>query len=356
MPKIISTATADAPYILPQSEIKNFTYNLFSGSDIDIERLISVFDNSEITQRHISVEPEWLSREHSFKERNEIFAEVSLQLAEQAIVECLAGVNTTPARIDNIIYVTSTGVMTPTLDARLFNELGFSRHIKRLPLWGLGCAGGAAGISRAMDLAKAYPKENVLVVAVELCSLTFQKDDLSKSNIVAASLFGDGCACVLIAGDENELGARENLPELVGSLSTIYNNSLDVMGWDIVDRGFSVVFSRDIPSIVKENVKPNIIELLEMHGLQIDDVKHYITHPGGLKVINAYEESLGLTTGTLNISRKILKEHGNMSSPSVIYVLDEFLKNIRNVKSGEYVLISSLGPGFSSELVLFKTA
>lgn len=356
MPKIISTATADAPYVLPQNEIKNFTYNLFSGSDIDIERLISVFDNSEIIQRHISVEPEWLSKEHSFEERSGIFAEVSLRLAKQAIVECLAGVNTTPAKIDNIIYVTSTGVMTPTLDARLFNELGFNGHIKRLPLWGLGCAGGAAGISRAMDIARAYPKENVLVLAVELCSLTFQKDDISKSNIVAASLFGDGCACVLVAGDENELAANEKAPELVASLSTIYDNSLDVMGWDIVDTGFSVVFSRDIPTIVKENVKPNIAELLTMYNLEIEDIKHYITHPGGLKVINAYEESLGVKSGTLNISRKILKEHGNMSSPSVIYVLDEFLKNIKNVKAGEYGLISSLGPGFSSELVLFKTS
>ena len=355
MPKIISTATADAPYMLPQSEIKNFTYNLFSGSDIDIERLISVFDNSEISQRRISVEPDWLSKEHSFKERSEIFSEVSLQLAKQAIVECLAGVNITPAKIDNIIYVTSTGVMTPTLDARLFNELGFNGHIKRLPLWGLGCAGGAAGISRAMDIARAYPKENVLVLAVELCSLTFQKDDLSKSNIVAASLFGDGCACALIAGDENELSVNEKCPELIGSLSTIYENSLDVMGWDIVDTGFSVVFSRDIPAIVKEKVKPNITELVTMYGIGIDDVKHYITHPGGLKVIGAYEDSLGVKSGTLDISRKILKEHGNMSSPSVIYVLDEFLKNVKSAKAGEYGLISSLGPGFSSELVLFRT-
>ncbi|HMQ80600.1 MAG TPA: 3-oxoacyl-[acyl-carrier-protein] synthase III C-terminal domain-containing protein [Ignavibacteria bacterium] len=356
MPKIISTATSDAPYILPQSEIKNFIYNLFSGSGLEIERLISVFDNSEITQRHISVKPEWLAKEHTFKEQSEIFTEVSLELAKQAIVECLAGVNINPAKIDNMIYVTSTGVMTPTLDARLFNELGFNSHIKRLPLWGLGCAGGAAGISRAMDLTKAYPKENVLVVAVELCSLTFQKDDISKSNIVAASLFGDGCACVLIAGDENELSANENCPELVASLSTIYDNSLDVMGWDIVDTGFSVVFSRDIPTIVKENVKPNIAELLSMHNMSIEDIKHYITHPGGLKVINAYEESLGLKQGTLNISHKILKEHGNMSSPSVIYVLDEFLKNVQSTKAGEYGLISSLGPGFSSELVLFKTS
>ncbi len=356
MPKIISTATADAPYKLPQSEIRNFIYNLFSGADIEIDRLINVFDNSEISNRHISVPTKWLSKEHSFKERNEIFKVTATKLAKDAIERCLDSAGIKPSQVSNIIYVTSTGVMTPTLDAILFNELGFSNHIKRTPLWGLGCAGGAAGISRAMDHTKAYPKEISLVIAIELCSLTFQKDDLSKSNIVAASLFSDGCACALIAGDENELAVNtHNSPELVGSLSTIYDNSLDVMGWEIVESGFSVIFSRDIPNIVKEYVKPNIMELIALYELNIGDIIHYVTHPGGLKVINAYEESLGLTNGKLDVSRKILKEHGNMSSPSVIYVLDEFMKNASNVKRGEYGLISSLGPGFSSELILFKT-
>lgn len=356
MPKIISTATADAPYKIPQSEIKNFIYNLFSGAEIDIERLIKVFDNSEISGRHISIPPEWLSKEHSFKERNEIFSEVAINLSKEAISKCLSNTGVLPSQINNIIYVTSTGVMTPTLDAVLFNELGFSKHIKRTPLWGLGCAGGAAGISRAMDYCNAYPKDLTLVVAVELCSLTFQKDDISKSNIVAASLFSDGCACVLIAGDEHELSSGNNKPELLGSLSTIYENSLDVMGWQVVESGFSVIFSRDIPNIVKEYVKPNIMELLDEYNLSIEEVKHYVTHPGGLKVINSYEESLGLKNGKLNLSRKILKEHGNMSSPSVIYVLDEFMNSVESLKAGEYGLISSLGPGFSSELILFKTA
>ncbi len=356
MPKIISTATADASFKLPQSDIKNFIYNLFSDADIDIDRLINVFDNSEISNRHISVPTKWLSKEHSFKERNVIFKVTAEKLAKEAIEKCLNSTGISPSQINNIIYVTSTGVMTPTLDAVLFNELGFSKHIKRTPLWGLGCAGGAAGISRAMDYTKAFPKETSLLIAVELCSLTFQKDDLSKSNIIAASLFSDGCACVLIAGDENELAVNSpNSPELIGSLSTIYNNSLDIMGWEIVESGFSVIFSRDIPNIVKEYVKPNIMELLALYNLNIDDIKHYVTHPGGLKVINAYEESLGLINGKLDVSRKILKEHGNMSSPSVIYVLDEFMKNINDVKAGEYGLIASLGPGFSSELVLFKT-
>lgn len=355
MPKIISTATADAPYKLHQSEIKNFIYNLFSGVGIDIDRMISVFDNSEISNRHISVAPEWLSIEHTFKERNEIFKETAIILSKEVIEKCLHSAEITPSQINNIIYVTSTGVMTPTLDAVLFNELGLSQHIKRTPLWGLGCAGGAAGISRAMDYTKAYPNETSLVIAIELCSLTFQKDDISKSNIIASSLFSDGCACVLIAGDNCELVNSFNKPELIGSLSTIYDNSLDVMGWDIVVSGFNVIFSKDIPNIVKQYVKPNIMELLVHYDLNIDDIKHYVTHPGGLKVINAYEESLGLINGKLDISRKILKEHGNMSSPSVIYVLDEFMKNVSNVKRGEYGLISSLGPGFSSELILFKT-
>ncbi len=356
MPKIISTAAADAPYKLPQSELKNFIHNLFKNAGIDINRLINVFDNSEISNRHISVPTEWLSKEHTFKERNEIFSDIAVRLSIDAAGSCLEKAGIKPSEVNNIIYVTSTGVMTPTLDAVLFNKLGFDNHIKRTPLWGLGCAGGAAGISRAMDHCKAYPKDISLVIAIELCSLTFQKDDISKSNIVAASLFSDGCACALIAGDEHALSSAKNRPELIGSLSTIYDNSLDVMGWQIVESGFSVIFSRDIPNIVKEYVKPNIMELLNKYELKIVDIKHYVTHPGGLKVINSYEESLGLTNGKLDLSRKILKEHGNMSSPSVIYVLDEFMKNTGTAEAGEYGLISSLGPGFSSELILFKTA
>jgi len=352
MPKIIAAATADAPYSIPQNEIKNFIYNLFSETGVDINRLIGVFDNSEISSRHISIEPEWLSKEHTFKERNEIFSRVAFDMAKKASEDCLKSANVQPNEIDSIIYVTSTGIMTPTLDAMLFNEMGFNPHIKRLPLWGLGCAGGAAAISRAMDITKAYPNENVLVIAVELCSLTFQKDDLSKSNIVASSLFSDGCACVLIAGDDS-LPTRGIAPMLIGSLSTIYENSMDVMGWEIVESGFSVVFSRDIPQIVRENVKPNITELLTKYDLKKEDIKHYITHPGGMKVISAYEDSLGIKSGTLDLPRKVLREHGNMSSASVIYVLDEFLK-AGKYKTGEHGLISSLGPGFSSELCLFK--
>lgn len=354
MPKIISTATADAPYELPQSEVKNFVLNLFAGRYKEIERLISVFDNSAIGRRHFSVPVEWVTQTHTFAERTAKFKEEAVKLAEAAVTACLEKALVPVSEINNIIYVTSTGVMTPTLDAVLFNKLGFDKHIKRTPLWGLGCAGGAAGISRAMEYTKAYPTHNALVVAVELCGLTFQKDDLSKSNIVAASLFSDGCAAALISGSENPFCSRDGL-ELIDSQSTIYEDSLDVMGWDIVNDGFKVIFSRDIPQIVKEYVHPNIEELLSKYEIPLENVKHYVTHPGGLKVIDAYEESLGLPQGTLNYSRNVLREHGNMSSPSVLYVLHDFLRDAK-YQPDEYGLLSALGPGFSSELVLFKTA
>ncbi len=352
MAKIISLGTSDAKYKLAQSELKEFIGNLYSNSYTEIERMISVFDNSTISNRHISVPLDWLSKEHSFKERNEIFRQTALELSVNAINECINKVNADYSDINNIIFVTSTGLATPTIDAILFNELKLNKHIKRTPIWGLGCAGGASGISKAMDYCTAHPFHNAIVLCVELCSLTFQKDDLTKSNIIASSLFSDGCAVALVSGKESRLNNNKGA-ELVDSMSTIYEDSLDVMGWEIVDSGFSVIFSRDIPAIVKEYVNPNIMELLQIHGLNIEDIQHYITHPGGLKVINAYEESLGLTNGALENSRKVLREHGNMSSPSVLYVLKEFLES--RYDADGYGLLSALGPGFSSELVLFKT-
>jgi alkylresorcinol/alkylpyrone synthase len=353
MSYIISAGTATGKVGLTQGEIKEFTHNLFSHNGTEIERMMSVFENSQVSSRHISVPIDWLKKNHSFSERNNIFAKESLSLAKKAIDECLESANCEAEDVDNIIFVTSTGLSTPTIDAVLFNDLKFKKHIRRTPIWGLGCAGGAVGVSNAFGFTKAFPEKNALVVAVELCSLTFQKDDLSKSNFIATSLFSDGAGAVLVSGKQSKY-ANAGKAEIKDTLSTIYDESLDVMGWDIVDDGFKVIFSRDIPTIVRESVRINIMELLTNNKLILNDLKHFISHPGGLKVITAYEESLGLPEGTLKYSRKVLKEHGNMSSPSVLFVLKEFLKAGESI-SGEYGLISALGPGFSSELVLFKT-
>ncbi len=353
MSGIISVGSAPGRFDLPQSAIKEFTYNLFSGSGVEIDRLISVFDNSSVETRHLSVPVEWLKKEHSFSERNQLFLSESLQLAKSAVERCLENAGASYSDIDNIIFITSTGLSTPTLDALLVNELKFNSHIRRTPVWGLGCAGGAVGITKAWEYTKAFPEKNALAISIELCSLTFQKDDLTKSNVVAASLFSDGAAAALVAGNKSKLYKKSRM-DIVDSMSTIYYDSLDVMGWDIVDSGFRVIFSRDIPSIVEKEVNPNIAEILSNNKLGLKDVKHYITHPGGLKVINAYEESLGLNAGALKYSRSVLKKHGNMSSPSVLFVLEEFL-NAKAYGPGEFGLLSSLGPGFSSELVLVKT-
>jgi alkylresorcinol/alkylpyrone synthase len=353
MAKLIGTGTCSGKIRLSQGEIKRFIHNLFSSYP-DIDKMINVFDNADITQRYISVPVEWFSSHHSFSDRNKLYREEALSLSIKAITDCFLNTGISAEDIDCIIYVSSTGVSTPSIDAFIINELDLNSHVKRIPIWGLGCAGGAAGISRAMEYVKANPKHNCLLVAAELCSLTFQKDDLSKSNIVAASLFSDGCAAAVIAGKEAEYFQNKGI-ELINSLSTIYQDTIDVMGWDIVDDGFRVVFSRDIPSIVKEYVKTNIQELLKLNGLGINDIEYLVTHPGGLKVINAYEESLNLKPGYLKYSRKVLTGHGNMSAPSVLYVLKDFFDN-NEFQKDNLGIISALGPGFSSELVLFKAS
>jgi len=354
MSKVVSVGTADAPFDLPQTDVKEFLYSLFSNTGMDIDRLIGVFDNSNVSRRHFSAPIAWFGSGHSFPVRNNVFVDTALKMSVDAINNCLQKVKAAYNDIDHIFFVTSTGLSTPTIDALLINELKFNSHIKRTPIWGLGCAGGAAGLSRAMEYTKAYPDKTALLVVVELCSLTFQKDDLSKSNVIAASLFSDGAAAVFVAGDKSRFSGSKGLM-LVDSLSTTYYDSLDVMGWDIVEEGFKVIFSRDIPAIVRDCVFPNIMELLNEHKLSLPDIKHYVTHPGGVKILRAYQESLGLFNGSLDNAKKVLAEHGNMSSASVLYVLNEFLTQAK-FNSGELGLITALGPGFSSELILFECA
>ncbi len=352
MSKVVSVGIADAPYKIYQNEVKDFVYQLFHQEREDIDRLINVFDNSMIELRHFTQPREWASQPHSFKERNELYVKNACSLSVAATIDCLKKINGELSDFDHIIFISSTGISTPSIDALLINELKLNQHVKRTPIWGLGCVGGAVGLSRAFEYTCAFPKSAALVIAVELCSLTFQRDDDSKSNIIATAIFSDGAAAALVVGGENKLFHNKGI-NLIDSLSTTYYDSLDVMGWEVVDKGLKVIFSKDIPTIVRKCVRPNITELTQKHNLLIEDIKHFVTHPGGPKVINAYEESLNLTNGSLGFSRKVLREHGNMSSPSVLYVLNEFLRD-GTYNPGDYGLISALGPGFSSELILFQ--
>ncbi|MFF2875688.1 type III polyketide synthase [Gottfriedia sp. NPDC057991] len=359
MPLILSVGKAVPKYKIDQENVVPFIRELFLKRYPSIDRLLSVFQNGEIQSRYISKELSWYSEEHSFEQKNQAYTEISIELSIEAIKNCVTSNEFLSSEvqyeeIDGIIFVSSTGISTPTIDAHIANILPFNSSIKRIPIWGLGCAGGASGISRAFDYCKAHPKSNILLVAVELCSLTFQKEDLSKSNIIGTSLFADGAAAVLVIGDESDLKNRtihNSLPSIEQTNSTLMPNSLDVMGWDVRNDGLFVIFSRDIPSIVKNWLQPVVTTFLTENELTIRDITHFIAHPGGKKVLDAYIESLDLSEANLEISLNILKAYGNMSSCTVLFVLSEFMKL---GKTNEYGLLCALGPGFSSELSLLK--
>lgn len=357
LPKIASVGTYTPPFSLAQSNIQQLTKELFQQQIPKIDRLLSVFANGEIEMRHFCVPPEWYREEHTFEERNERYIELAVAYSVEVIQKCLtnsAFLQTPIATedIDAVIFVSSTGISTPSIDARVMNILPFSDEVVRMPIWGLGCAGGAAGVSRAFDYCKAYPKAKVLVVCIELCSLTFQKDDYSKSNIVGASLFADGAACVLICGDRVELEQVRSVPHIIGRKSKWMPNSEEVMGWEVKEGGLHVVFAKSIPDIIATWLGPFIHQFLKDYGIHPKQIDHFVAHPGGKKVLHAYEEALQLASTHTAISRNILKHHGNMSSPTVLYVLEQFM--LKETEANTLGLLVALGPGFSGEAVLLE--
>lgn len=360
MPTILSVAEAVPEFVIKQEQAIDFARELFSEKFKDIERLLKAFQNGQIEKRHFVKDIVWYREDHSFADKNNAYIESAVTLGMQAIKKCLKN-ETFLAReihceeIDAIIYISTTGMATPSIEARIMNRLPFQENTKRIPIWGLGCAGGAAGISRAFEFCKAYPDSKVLVLSVELCSLTFQRNDLSKSNLIGTSLFADGVACALICGDEiniDDLCAKKTAPAIIETQSTLMPDSLDVMGWDIRDQGLFVVFSRDIPSIIEEWLKPNVSKFLNGNGLQLSDIDYFIAHPGGKKVIEAYIKSLGIHDPMTDISLEVLKQFGNMSSATILYVLRRFME--KGGEAGAYGMCTALGPGFSSELLLLK--
>ena len=357
MPTITSISTYKPPYTLHQDYTEKLTKELFQQKIPRLERLLNVFQNGEIETRHFCVPPQWYRTEHSLEERNNLYIELATEYSVQVIQACLQNDSflqtpISPSEIDAIIFVSSTGMSTPSIDARVMNHLPFSDHVSRIPLWGLGCAGGAAGISRAFDFCKAHPTKKALVVCVELCSLTFQVNDYSKSNLVGASLFADGAACVLVCGDQVVVPTNKKGPSIITSASKWMPNSEQVMGWHVKDSGLHVVFQKSIPAIITNWLGPFIEQFLEKQYLTIGDVKHFIAHPGGKKVLQAYENTLQLSTEQTGISRHILKHYGNMSSPTVLYVLEQFMAD--DNKADEFGLLVALGPGFCGEAVLLQ--
>jgi len=362
MSTIISVATAVPPFEIKQSSAVDFARGLFSESFRDIERLLKAFQNGQIEKRHFVKGLDWFKEDHSFEEKNNAYIEAAVEFGKKAIENCLTNrdfltKNIPVEEIEACFFVSTTGIATPSIEARIMNLLPFSPHTKRIPIWGLGCAGGASGLSRAFEYCLAFPNAMVLVVSVELCSLTFQKNDLSKSNLIGTSLFADGIACALVCGSNvkfDEFRKQKTSPSIVATQSTLMPDSLDVMGWEVKNQGLFVIFSRDIPHIVENWLKPNVSEFLEKNQMDLNEIEYFIAHPGGKKVLDAYEQSLGIPSSMNNIALEVLKQYGNMSSATILYVLERYMKF--DTAKGALGLGTALGPGFSSELLLLRWA
>jgi len=336
-PRLCSLATAVPQHRISQDDIIGMSTLAFDRTRSEIDRLAPVFGNAGIDTRYFCMPAEWYLERHGWAERSRLYVEHSVDLLEEVARKCLDDADCEIEDVDAIVTVSTTGIATPSLDALLIERLAMRRDTHRLPLFGLGCAGGVIGLSRAAEMAAVRPGRRVLLLVVELCSLTFRFGDNSKSNIVAAALFGDGAAGMLIngAGDGPILG---------DSGEHTWPDSLDVMGWQVEEDGLGVLFSRDIPALVRREWRPVVDAFLACRQLRWQDLAGFICHPGGAKVMDALEEALGGASATMRTAREVLRDFGNMSAVTVLFVLERML---RNCKPGRY-LMSALGPGFTA--------
>jgi len=345
---IAATSKIDLPHRVSQQEAKKQAQEMFSANFPQTDRLIFAFDNTEIITRNFCKPLSYYTVPNTFEERNNEYISTTLFYSVQAIEDCVAKANINKEDITDILFVSTTGLATPSMDALIINALRLNPHINRSPLFGLGCGGGVSGMAKANTVAKANPNAIVLLVAVELCSLTLIKSDYSKSNFIGSSLFSDGIVACIVKGDNH---GKNQQVEYIASSSKLYYDSLDVMGWEFQDTGFKVLFSKDIPTFILEHVKEDVTEFLDKQGLQLSDIKNFIFHPGGKKVLDAYTDALAVEGDFLNKTRAVMNNYGYMSSATVLYVLDKFMAD--GYEDG-YGLMMAMGPGFSSEMVLLK--
>ncbi|MDW8238488.1 MAG: 3-oxoacyl-[acyl-carrier-protein] synthase III C-terminal domain-containing protein [Acidobacteriota bacterium] len=348
MPRIVSIATAVPPYRYSQTELKRH-YATLHREHPETLAALSIFDHAGVEYRHLSFPVEYYLAGPSYEQRNDDFVKRALSLSEQAIGSCLRQANVAPEQVSQIISVTTTGLATPSLEAMLVELIPFSREVQRTPLFGVGCAGGAVGLARTSHLLRSSPKDFAILLSVELCAQTFIAADHSKLGVVAASLFGDGAAAALLAGDSSHLDG----PLCVGAQSVLFPNTHDIMGWRFTSDGMQLVLSPRLPALVKRVMPPVIRDFLSIHHRSLTDIRFWIFHPGSRKVLDAYEESLELQPHHLYWSRHFLGEYGNLSSASVLFILHDVMRR-GQPQRGDYGLVVGVGPGFSAELILLQ--
>ena len=349
--KIVSVGEAFPDHKYSQQELTDVLDQYWRKRFYNVDRLKLFHENLQVDSRRFCIPLEEITSLDGFKQRNEVFLKHALNLGERAIQNALDRAGLKPADIDHIFFTTVTGVATPSIDARLVNKMGMRPDIRRTPIFGLGCLAGAAGISRAADYVKAWPEKTALLLSVELCSLTVQKEDLSVANIVASGLFGDGAAAVIVAGEDAP--CKPEGPRIIKTHSSFYHNTEQIMGWDIVDQGFKIVLSPNVPRMVREHAPADLGNLLADTGVAPENINHYVCHPGGPKVLEAMCEILELPEDALALSWKTLREIGNLSSSSVLLILQETIKE-RNPAPGDMGILMAMGPGFCSEWLLLE--
>jgi alkylresorcinol/alkylpyrone synthase len=344
--RILCVATAVPPYVLDQADVARRISAVLGPKSREILHMLPMFGNTGIQRRYSCVPIEWYEEHHAWPQRNRIYLESAVDLLASATHAALERAGRRADEIAAIVSVSTTGIATPSLDALVMERLGLRRTIRRLPIFGLGCAGGAIGLARAATMAAARPGDLVLYLVVELCALCFRRDDFTKSNIVATALFGDGAAAALLTCD-GEYGAR-----VVDGGEYTWPSSLDVMGWELMDDGLRAIFSRDIPALVTSEMHAIAVEFLAERGLALGDIDRFVCHPGGAKVLDALETAFGLRNGALTESREVLREYGNMSAATVLFVLERTLRD--GGMPWKRALVSALGPGFTAAFTLLE--
>ncbi|MCO4813447.1 MAG: type III polyketide synthase [Flavobacteriales bacterium] len=346
--KITSVATQLPPYTRSTEEIIPFLKVWLSGQEERYQRkVIKLFENAGVERRYSIMDAEEVFLKTSFEEKNDIYKRETVKLAEGSLTKALDKAGITPTDIDFIITVSCTGIMIPSVDAYLINKLNMKQDIVRLPVTEMGCVAGVSGMIYANNFLKANPNKRAVVIAVESPTSTFQIEDYSMVNIVSAAIFGDGCACTVLSSYEDEQG-----PEIIDEAMYHFYNAEHMMGFELKNTGLQMVLDKAVPETIATHFPKFVHPFLERNDLSIEDVDHLIFHPGGKKIVQTIEELFGSLGKNIDITKTVLKEYGNMSSATVLYVLERFID--QGVKKGDIGLMLSFGPGFTAQRLLLK--
>ena len=352
--KIASAASAFPEHYYTQSVLLERLQDYWGPQLKNPLLLARLHRNVTVDGRYLAIPAEHYVDIKTWGQANDIWIKVAQELGERALCLALHKAGLDVRDLGALLFTTVTGVASPSIDALLINRMGLPANIRRTPIFGLGCVAGAAGIARASDYVRAYPSQAAALVSVELCSLTLQREDLSVANLISSGLFADGSAAVIVTGDEFE-SSRPGIsgPEILATRSVFYPATEDMMGWNISEKGFRILLSTEVPNLIRENLGRDVDAFLADNGHQRSDLKSFVLHTGGPKVLEASAAALGLHNGELDASWDCLRKVGNLSSASVLVVLEDFMKN-RRPEPGTLGLLAAMGPGFCSELILLQ--